>query len=324
MKTVSDGNQIERLWEKAQQAGITRRKFLGFLGMGGAVAVMTACTRALPTTPTPAPTTTPELSPDFRRLTMWNQFRTDESQGMLAETITMAGHNGDPIHAYYSKPQGDGPFPGIVLIAHAPGWDEFYRETTRRFSQHGYLAISPNFYERFGHGTPDEVAAMARAAGGVPDDSVLGDCEGAMKYLTTLPYSNSKVGVIGTCSGGRHSFLAACRVEGFNAAVDCWGGRVVASKEQLTPAQPVAPIDYTAELACPLLGLFGNDDQNPSPEQVNRLEEELKKYGKNYKFYRYDGAGHGFWYYHTASYRPQQAMDAWNKTFEFFAEHLRS
>jgi carboxymethylenebutenolidase len=255
---------------------------------------------------------------------MWNQLRTDEYEGMLAETVTMAGYNSDLIRAYLSRPLGEGPFPGVVLIAHMPGWDEFYRETSRRFSQHGYLAICPDIYCRFGYGTPEEVSGKVRAAGGVPDDSVMGDCEGAMNYLRALPYSNSKVGVIGTCSGGRHTFLAACRVEGFDAAVDCWGGGVVASKEQLTPARPVAPIDYTEKLGCPLLGLFGNDDQAPTPEQVNQHEEELKKHGKNYTFHRYDGAGHGFWYYYTDRYRPAQAMDAWNKVFEFFGEHLRS
>ena len=255
---------------------------------------------------------------------MWNQFRTDEYEGMLAETVTMAGHNGELINAYLARPMGKGPFPGVVLVAHRPGWDEIYREMSRRFSQHGYLAICPNIYYRFGHGTPEEVSAKARAAGDVPDDSVVGDCEGAMNYLRTMPYSNGKVGIIGTCSGGRHAFLAACRVNGFNAAIDCWGGKVVAAKEELTPAQPVAPIEYTEKMACPFLGLFGNEDQSPSPEQVDRHEEELKKYGKNYKFYRYDGAGHGFWYYHTELYRPNQAMDAWNKVFEFFGEHLRS
>ena len=163
---------------------------------------------------------------------MWNQLKTDEYEGMLAETITMAGHNGDLIPTYLSRPLGKGPFPGIVLIAHVPGWDEFYREASRRFTQHGYLAICPDIYYDFGHGTPDEVAGKARAAGGVPDDSVVGDCEGAMEYLRALPYSNGKVGIIGTCSGGRHAFLAACRVNGFDAAVDCWGGRVVASKEE--------------------------------------------------------------------------------------------
>ncbi|MBI4285219.1 MAG: dienelactone hydrolase family protein [Chloroflexi bacterium] len=254
---------------------------------------------------------------------MWNQFRTDEYEGMLAETVSVTGYNGDLIHTYFSRPLGKGPFPGIILVAHLPGWDEFYRETSRRFAQHGYLAICPDIYCRLGHGLPEEIAALARSAGGVSDASVVGDCRGAMKYLRTLPYCNGKVGIIGTCSGGRHSFLVACRLAGLDAAVDCWGGRVVAPKEELTAAQPIAPIDYTKDLSCPLLGIFGNDDQSPSPEQVNRLEEEIKRHGKSYRFYRYDGAGHGFWYYHTDRYRPQQAMDAWQKVFQFFGEHLK-
>lgn len=254
---------------------------------------------------------------------MWNQWRTDAYEGMLAEIITYKGHNGDLINAYFSRPLGQGPYPGIVLVHHLPGWDEFYRETARRFTSHGYIVICPNLYYRFGHGTPEEVAARVRAAGGVSDDSVVGDCEAAMHYLRSLPYCNGKVGIIGTCSGGRHAFLVACRVKGFNAAVDCWGGRVVMAPNELTPQQPVAPIDYTKDLSCPLLGLFGNDDQAPSPAQVNQHEEALKRYGKTYEFYRYDGAGHGFWYYDRPAYRPQQAMDAWQKTFAFFAKYLR-
>lgn len=254
---------------------------------------------------------------------MWNQLRTDAYEGLLAETITMTGHKGDLINAYFVRPLGPGPFPGIVLVHHLPGWDEFFRETARRFTQHGYVVICPNLYHRFGHGTPEEVAATARGKGGIPDDSVVGDCDAAQHYLKSLPYSNGKAGIIGTCSGGRHAFLVACRVKGFNAAVDCWGGKVVMSREELTAQAPVAPIDYTRDLSCPLLGLFGNEDQNPSPEHVNRLEAELKKHGKDYEFHRYDGAGHGFWYYDRAAYRPQQAMDAWQKVFAFYRRHLQ-
>ena len=253
---------------------------------------------------------------------MWNQFQTDEYQGMLAETVSIPGHNGDFIHTYVARPLGEGRFPGVVLIPHMPGWDEFYREATRRFSQHGYIAICPDIYCQFGHGTPDEISAKVRNEGGVPDESVVGDCEGAIEYIKSQPNSNNKVGVIGTCSGGRHAFLLACQASGVDAAVDCWGGRVAVPKEELTPSQPVAPIDYTEKLDCPLLGIFGNDDHSPTPDQVDRLEEELKKHGKNYSFHRYDSAGHGFWYYHTEMYRPKQAMDSWNKVFEFFKEYL--
>ena len=93
--------------------------------------------------------------------------------------------------------------------------------------------------------------------------------------------------------------------------------------DQLTPARPVAPIDLTKDLSCPILGLFGNEDQGPSPEQVNQHEAELKKQGKDYEFHRYDGAGHGFIYYDRPAYRQQQAMDAWGKIFDFFAKNLQ-
>jgi carboxymethylenebutenolidase len=96
------------------------------------------------------------------------------------------------------------------------------------------------------------------------------------------------------------------------------------SADQLSPARPVAPIDYTADLEAPVLGLFGNEDQAPSPEQVDQHEAELKKHGKAYEFHRYDGAGHGFFYYHTPRYRPEQAMDGWNKIFAFFQQQLQS
>src|SRR6266540_2703270 len=143
-----------------------------------------------------------------------HQYQTDMYEGMLAETIMMRGNEGDMINAYLARPLGPGPFPGVVLIHHMPGWDEWYRETTRKFAHHGYLAVSPNIYYRFGHGSPEDVAAKVRTSGGVPDDSVVGDVDGAAGLLKALPLSNGKVGVFGTCSGGRQAFLAACRLQG--------------------------------------------------------------------------------------------------------------
>jgi carboxymethylenebutenolidase len=212
----------------------------------------------------------------------------------------------------------------MVVIHHLPGWDEWYRECTRKFAHHGYAAISPNLYFREGHGTPEDIGAKVRGAGGVADEQVLGDVEEAMHLLRSLPFVNGKVGVFGTCSGGRHAFLAACRLKGFGAAVECWGGRVVLSKEELTPKQPVAPIDYTKDLSCPLIGVFGNEDKSPSPEQVNQHEAELKKHGKSHEFHRYDGAGHGFFYYDRPVYRQEQAVDGWKKVLAFLEKHLKA
>src|SRR5579859_5199239 len=132
---------------------------------------------------------------------MWNSFRTDSHQAMAAEITTYAAGGGDLIHAYVARPEGDGPFPGVVLVHHMPGWDEFYQEFSRRFASHGYIAICPDLYCRVGHGTPDDIAAKVRAEGGVADDQVVADLSAAAKWIKSQPNSNGKVGIIGTCSG---------------------------------------------------------------------------------------------------------------------------
>ena len=249
-------------------------------------------------------------------------YQTDMYEGMIAETVTMPGHNGDLINAYLARPLGPGPFPGMVVIHHMPGWDEWYREATRKYAHQGYVAISPNLYFRAGHGTPEDVAAKVRADGGVPDEQAVGDMAGALHYLQSLPYVSDKIGIWGTCSGGRHAYLAACRVPGFSAIVDCWGGRVVMEEKDLSPTFPVAPLDYTKDLNIPLLGIFGEDDHSPTPAQVAIHEEELKKHAKQYEFHMYPDAGHGFFYHNRPMYRQAQAVDGWNKIFAFLNEHL--
>ena len=249
-------------------------------------------------------------------------YQTDMYEGTLAETVTMTGASGDPINAYMARPLGAGPFPAMVLAHHMPGWDEWYREATFRFAHHGFVTITPNLYFRAGHGTPEDVAAKVRGEGGLPDDQAVGDLAGAMQSLRGLPYVNGRVGIFGTCSGGRHAYLAACRTKGFDAIVDCWGGRVVMTPDQLNAKSPVSPLEYTKDLSCPILGLFGNDDSNPTPGQVNQHEAELKKHNKAYEFHRYDGAGHGFFYYYVAAYRQAQAVDGWQKVFAFLENYV--
>ena len=126
-------------------------------------------------------------------------------RGMTCENVTIKGDKGTPITAYVAKPSGPGPFPGVVLIHHLPGWSELYIETTRRFAHHGYMAICANLYEREGGGSdgnPDDVAAKVRAEGGIADSQMVGDTEAAVKWMRAQPDNNGKVGLIGSCSGG--------------------------------------------------------------------------------------------------------------------------
>ena len=244
-------------------------------------------------------------------------------EALFAETVLMRGHQGDQIDAYLARPLGVNAAPGVVVIHHMPGWDGPTKEIARRFAHHGYVAISPNLHFREGKATPLENSASVRAAGGMPDDRTMGDVQGAVDYLRTLPYVNGRVGVIGYCSGGRQSYLAACTVRGLDAAIDCYGGGVVAKPEELTPRQPVAPIELTRDLQCPLLGLFGVEDTRPSPADTAKTKEALDKFGKTYEFHTYDNAGHAFFAVDRPQYRQAAAVDGWEKVFAFFAKHLR-
>ena len=161
-----------------------------------------------------------------------------------------------------------------------------------------------------------------RAEGGIPDAQMVGDTAAAVAWMRAQPNLNGKVGLFGSCSGGRHAMIYAAQRHDVDAVVDLWGGRVVMGAEELNAKTPVAPIDMTKGLACPVLGIFGNDDRAPSPEQVNEHEAALKAAGKNYEFHRYDGAGHGIFYWHRPLYRPEAAMDGWAKVWAFFSKYL--
>src|SRR5580704_13603360 len=149
------------------------------------------------------------------------------TDAVRAETVRITGHGGDEIEAYLAQPLGAGPFGAVVVIHHMPGYDEETKEIARRFAAHGYLALCPNLYWRQAPGaSPDDAAAVVRAAGGVADDQLVGDVAGALAYLKAMAGSNGKVATIGYCSGGRQSFLAACSLT-LDAAIDCYGAFVV-------------------------------------------------------------------------------------------------
>jgi carboxymethylenebutenolidase len=243
-------------------------------------------------------------------------------EALSAGNVMLEGHDSDPINAYQVLPDGEGPFPGVVVIHHLPGWDSATKEITRNFAAHGINAICPNLYAREGtDADPDDAAAAARAKGGVPDEQLVGDVSGAIEALRALPSSNGKVGVIGYCSGGRQSFLAAVSLP-VDAAVDCYGAFVSGTVPEGFPLKVVSLIDRTPSLRCPLLGLFGLDDQFPSPEQVDELEQALKEAGKTYEFHRYEGAGHAFFSPNRTSFRPEAALDGWERIFSWFGTYL--
>ena len=230
------------------------------------------------------------------------------ADGIIAQTTSIVGANGDEIEAYLAHPLEGAEQPSVLVLHHMPGYDRASKEIARTFAVYGYATLMPNLHHRYAPGAKStDAAAAARDAGGVPDEQCLGDAQGAIDFLRARPEANGKVGVIGYCSGGRQTFLVACTLD-VDAAVDCYGGR--------------ADIGLAPGLRCPLLGLFGQDDQSPSPDDVDAMAKALDAEGKTFDFHSYHGAGHAFFSVDRPSYRLDAAKDGWKQIWDFFGQHL--
>jgi carboxymethylenebutenolidase len=231
------------------------------------------------------------------------------SDAIIAETTTITGHNGDEVEAYFARPVDGEEQPSVVVIHHMPGYDRATKEIVRTFAVYGYAALMPNLFHRYAPGAKaSDAAAAARDAGGVPDEQCLGDVQAAITRLRARSEASGKVGVIGYCSGGRQTFMVACTLD-VDAAVDCYGGR--------------ANIELGPNLRCPLLGLFGEEDQSPSPDDVAAMAKVLEDQDKRFNFQTYEGAGHAFFSVDRPSYRVDAAKDGWKQIWNFFGEHLQ-
>jgi carboxymethylenebutenolidase len=243
--------------------------------------------------------------------------RTNVTHNLRADTITIKGFNDDDIEAYLAVPTDVDKGGSIVVIHHMPGYDEGTKEIARKFAANGYAALVPNLYWRQAPGaSPDDAAATARAQGGVSDEQLVGDVAGAIAHLQALPGSNGKVASIGYCSGGRQSLLAGVRLK-LNGVIDCYGAFVVLDPPSEHPIKWKAIVGEVGNLSAPLLGLFGAEDQYPSPEQNEVLAEALEKAGKEFTFRTYDGAGHAFFANDRPSYRVEAANEGWKEIFTF-------
>jgi carboxymethylenebutenolidase len=245
------------------------------------------------------------------------------SDSMTTRTALVAGDNGDDIEAYLIEPtEAASPRGGVVVIHHLPGYDRATKEIARRVGELGYNVAMPNLYWREAPGAdPDDAAATVRATGGIADSQVIGDVAGAAAYLRGLDSSNGKVGVMGFCSGGRQTVLVACSID-IDAAIDITGGAVLRPPPASSGFNMPSLESLLPSLGCPLLGLFGNEDQFPSPDEVDDLDRILTELGKPHEFHRYDDTGHGFFHLDRPSYRVAAANEGWQALEEFYGRYL--
>lgn len=242
---------------------------------------------------------------------------------LIAETVMIDGFEGQTIPAYLARPIGTGPFPSVVVLHHRDGWDLESKEIALRFAAEGYVCILPHLHHRWAPGeSPEKAAELSLASGGVSNDQVVADTASAVAYLKAQSYTTDKVGVIGYCSGGRQAFYVSA-VMRFDATIMCYGPKLIAADSDLTPVTPISPITLANQLSGPVLGLYGAEDKNPSPEMVTAVSAELDRLGKSHRFVSYPDAGHAFFAVNKPSYRVQAANEGWRDVFAWFDQHLR-
>jgi carboxymethylenebutenolidase len=213
--------------------------------------------------------------------------------------------------------------PAVILVHEAFGLNDHIRDVARRLAMLGYHALAPDLYSREGTPPAGDMKAVFATMGAMPDARVVGDLAGAAALLREQPGASGQVACVGFCSGGRQTLLAACSSTVFDAAVDCWGGRVTAT--ETTPARPVPVIDLAPKLACPLLLVGGADDTNPSPDDLRRVHEAAAASGQDVELEIYPDAGHAFFAdYRPGNYRAEAAFALWPRMTGFLAERMRA
>ena len=222
--------------------------------------------------------------------------------------------DGSGMRCHVTLPEGKRPFPGVLVCMHAPGVDAFIQGIDARLSEVGFAAIAPELYHRQTEPESNPLAQMAK----LRDDEIVRDLSSAMAHLRSLPgIDPGRCAVIGFCMGGRLAYLFASYDDALGASVVFYGGNIMVAW-----GEGPAPFDRTDRIACPVLGLFGEDDQNPSSADVAKIDAELTRLAKPHEFHGYAGAGHAFLNQQRPGYREETATDAWGRCVAWLHRHL--
>ena len=226
---------------------------------------------------------------------------------------------GTSMPAYVSTPEGRDPSPAMVVIHHPAGVDEFVQELSDRLAGEGYTAVAPNLFHRI----TDEMSKRTGKARHdfLSDPEIIADVSATVDFLARRPDVDSgRLGITGSCTGGRVAWLASAANLNFKAAVPYYGGNIMVPWGD----GEHSPFELSGGIRCPVLFHFGEEDANPSQDDMRKLDDELTRLGTPHRFYTYPGADHDFMDRHNpARFHRRSAEMAWARTAEFLAAHLK-
>lgn len=208
-------------------------------------------------------------------------------------------------NGYFVRPEADGQYPGVVMIHENRGLRPEIKSAAETLAKEGYLVLAVDL---LGGTAEDQEGARALTAD-FNQATGTANMQAAAQYLRGQ--GASRVASLGWCFGGRQSIELAVSGEELDATVVYYGGGMATTTERL------APIEW------PVLGIFGDTDQVIPVATVRAFEASLNTLGVENEIYIYPGVGHAFANPSGMNYAPEETMDAWEKTLDFLARHLK-
>lgn len=243
---------------------------------------------------------------------------TTPGDGLVAGEVKIPVADGT-LPGYSARPQGPGPFPTVLVVEEIFGVHEHIKDLCRRLAKAGYLAVAPELYARIADlSTMTDVQAIIRdVISKAPDATYLTDLDSTAKWAASNNGDPARLAVTGFCRGGRGTWLYAAHNPNLKAAV-AWYGPLAGNT---TPIQPKTAADVAPDLKCPLLGLYGGQDQGIPPASVEAAATKARTAGRTVEIHIYPDAPHGFNADYRPSYRKADAEDAWQRMLSWFKKY---
>jgi carboxymethylenebutenolidase len=244
-----------------------------------------------------------------------------DTDGIVAgeQTVPIGGYS---MPVYEARPASGPPAPVVLVISEIWGVHEYIRDCTRRFAKAGFYAVAPELFQREGGvGQIPNVQDVLKIVLAVPRKQVLGDAAAAIDWAKKRPGARAdRVGVTGWCWGGSTAIQVAATNPDIKAAVAWYGPP---ARPYPDSPNPVTGFDLAKDIKVPFLGLFGETDKSPTPEDAKRFGELVSQHNKNVEIVVYPAVGHGFHADYRPSYNVAAAGDAWKRCIGWFDKYLK-
>ena len=228
------------------------------------------------------------------------------------ETLTVQGSE---MRVFTDSPQGEGPFPVVLVAHHRAGLDLATTKFVQDLAGLGYFAAAPDLHHRRPDGEDTRISIQ-----NLDDNQIVSDLAATEDLVVEHSHADgSRVAIAGHCMGGRVSFLGAAELPRIRANVVYYGGNMF----KPWGATDTAPFDRLHKLHGPVIGFFGEDDENPSPGDVAAIDEKLTELGVEHEFHSYPGCGHAFQNFtNPDGYRAEATADSFGKMARWLAANL--